>query len=56
MGSIGKENIEKNSTEDDAKNHLSIDTAPGDVIWVKLSESSWWPAQVCEGLKQILAS
>lgn len=46
MGSICKENIEKNSTEEDAKKHLSKDTAPGDVIWVKLSESSWWPAQV----------
>lgn len=45
MGSICKENIEQN-TEEDANNHLYKDTAPGDVIWVKLSESSWWPAQV----------
>lgn len=54
MGSICKENIEQN-TEEDAKNRLAKDTAPGDVIWVKLSESSWWPAQVCEVLKQISA-
>lgn len=46
MGSIWKENIEQNSTEEDAKNRLYKDTAPGDVIWVKLRESSWWPAQV----------
>ncbi|XP_074379687.1 uncharacterized protein LOC141720904 [Apium graveolens] len=48
MGSICIEDIEKNSTEDDAKNHLPKETAPGDVIWVKLGESSWWPAQVSD--------
>lgn len=46
MGSICKENIEKKTTEGDANNHLFKETTPGDVIWVKLDESSWWPAQV----------
>lgn len=22
----------------------------GDIIWVKLHEDSWWPAQVCENI------
>lgn len=56
MGSICKENIEKKSIKEDANNHQSKDAAPGDVIWVMLNKSSWWPAQVCEVLKQNLAS
>ncbi|WOG91560.1 hypothetical protein DCAR_0310809 [Daucus carota subsp. sativus] len=46
MGSICKENIEKKSTKEDADNHLSIDLTLGDVIWVKINKTSWWPAQV----------
>lgn len=55
MGSTCKENIEKKSTKEDADNHLSIDLTLGDVIWVKINKTSWWPAQVCEGLEQISA-
>lgn len=46
MGSICKGNIEKKSIKEDANHHQSKDVALGDVIWVKLNGSSWWPAQV----------
>ncbi|GAB4844909.1 hypothetical protein Ancab_038300 [Ancistrocladus abbreviatus] len=36
-----KENGDKDATE-----HLTAGARPGDVMWVKLRGSSWWPAQV----------
>lgn len=45
--------ITKDCVEEAAKNQLCKDVAIGDVIWVKLNGSSWWPAQVCESLQHI---
>lgn len=46
----GKHNVKLEDGEDVAANQLEGEVKLADLIWVKISGGSWWPAQVFEML------